>query len=97
MGEELAASKPTGIAAIRTMAPVDKVQADPLVADIADLTTYTSHFWISPKVSCMVYLIKDGTLLNIVISHPDDVDMSNFTLEEYQAFTKDLCKDFEPR
>lgn len=90
-------SQPTGWAAIRMMVEVADIHADPAIADIANTETRSSHLWIAPGKSCMSYQIKDGTLLNIVLSHPDDIDMSKFTLDEYKAFVKETFQDFEPR
>lgn len=97
LGDANADSQPTGLAALRTMAAVAQMKEDPMLADLADLETYSSHLWIAPGKSVMAYLIKEATLFNVVLSHPDDVDMSKFTEEEYRAFAKDLVKDFEPR
>ncbi|TQW05031.1 salicylate hydroxylase [Cordyceps javanica] len=97
LGDANAATRPTGLAALRTMAEVAQMKADPLLADIADLETYSSHLWIAPGKSVMAYLIKEATLFNVVLSHPDDIDMSKFTPEQYRAFARDLVKDFEVR
>lgn len=45
----------------------------------------------------MTYLIKDATLLNIVLSHRDDVNTKDFTPSEYNETVRNLFKDFEPR
>ncbi|KAJ6783396.1 hypothetical protein PWT90_05856 [Aphanocladium album] len=97
LGEDNAKTKPTGLAAVRTMAEVAQMKADPLLADIADLETYSSHLWIAPGKSVMAYLIREASLFNVVLSHPDDIDMSKFTTDEYRAFARDLVKGFEPK
>ncbi|OAA67680.1 Monooxygenase, FAD-binding protein [Cordyceps fumosorosea ARSEF 2679] len=97
LGDANADTRPTGLAAVRTMAEVAQMKADPLLADLADLETYRSHLWIAPGRSVMAYLIKEATLFNVVLSHPDDIDMSKFTPDEYRAFAQDLVKGFEPR
>lgn len=79
------------------MADVARLKADPLVADLADLSTFSSHLWIAPGKSIMAYLIKEATALNVVLSHPDDIDMSKFTADEYRSFATDLVQGFEPR
>ena len=79
------------------MAEVSKIQADPVTADVANLQSYNSNLWIAPDRSCMVYLIKDATMLNIVLSHRDDIDTTNFTLEQYETVVDELFQDFEPR
>ena len=88
-------SQPTGWAAIRMMADVNTLKADPITTDIVNLETHSSNLWIAPNVSCMTYQIKDGTMLNIVLSHRDDVDMFKYTLEQYQETVAQLFKDFE--
>ncbi|PMB68810.1 3-hydroxybenzoate 6-hydroxylase 1 [Beauveria bassiana] len=92
-----ASARPTGLAAVRAMAEVAQIQADPQLASVADLETYSSQLWIAPGRSVMAYLIKEAKLFNVVLSHPDDIDMSRFTPDEYKAFAQDLVKDFEPR
>ncbi|KAJ3492744.1 hypothetical protein NLG97_g5170 [Lecanicillium saksenae] len=96
LGDVNTSAKPTGLAALRTMAEVVQMKADPMLADMADLDTYSSHLWIAPDSFVMAYLIREASLFNVVLSHPDDVDMSKFTIEEYRAFAKDLVKDYEP-
>ncbi|KAK8146507.1 hypothetical protein G3M48_003008 [Beauveria asiatica] len=97
LGDANASARPTGLAAVRAMAEVAEIKADPQLASVVDLETYSSHLWIAPGRSVMAYLIKEAKLFNVVLSHPDDTDMSQFTPDEYRAFAQDLVKDFEPR
>lgn len=79
------------------MVEVAKLQADPLTSDLLDLSSGSSNFWIAPDVSVMTYLVKDATMLNIVLSHRDDVNTRDFSLEDHRAIVNDLFKAFEPR
>ncbi|MGH7962828.1 MAG: hypothetical protein ACRERD_13530 [Candidatus Binatia bacterium] len=72
-----------------------KIKNDPVVSSVVGLTTGSSNFWIAPDISCMTYLVKDATMLNIVLSHRDDIDTRDFTLEEYRGAVDELYKDFD--
>lgn len=78
------------------MADVATIKADPAISHLVDMESLSSHLWIGPSRSCMAYLVKDATMLNIVLSHPDDIDTSDFTLQEYINVVHDLFNDFEP-
>lgn len=78
-------------------AEVSKLRADPAVASLIDLQSRSSNWWIAPQLSCMTYLIKDATLLNIVLSHRDDINTKDFTAIEYNKTVRNRFKDFEPR
>lgn len=78
-------------------AEVSKLKADPTTSTLADLQSRSSNFWIAPQTSCMTYLIKDATLLNIVLTHRDDVDTRDLAPDECKKMVRDLFKDFEPR
>ncbi|KAJ5140771.1 hypothetical protein N7448_004179 [Penicillium atrosanguineum] len=88
-------SQPTGWAALRMMAEVSKIQQNPATADLVNLKSYNSNFWIAPDRSCMTYLIKDASMLNIVLSHRDDIDMSKLSYEDHKKVVDDLFGDFE--
>lgn len=90
-------AQPTGWAALRMMAEVSKIKANTATADLMNLESYSSNFWIAPDRSCMTYLIKDASLLNIVLSHRDDIDMTNLTYEEHKKVVNELFESFEPR
>ncbi|KAL6868491.1 putative monooxygenase [Trichoderma novae-zelandiae] len=97
LGSKDPGSEPTGWAAFRMTAEVSKLRADPEVASLIDLQSRSSNWWIAPKTSCMTYLIKDATLLNIVLSHRDDINTKDFTPSETNETVRNLFKDFEPR
>jgi salicylate hydroxylase len=44
----------------------------------------------------MTYMVKKSEILNIVLSHPDDVDTSEWTPEQYQAEIRRIFKGFNP-
>lgn len=95
LGDEDPGAKPTGWAAIRMMAQVSTLKADPATANLVDLETHSSNLWIAPGSSCMTYQIKDATMLNIVLSHRDNINMFQFTPAQYQRTMKELTKDYE--
>ncbi|KAJ5936661.1 hypothetical protein N7466_003111 [Penicillium verhagenii] len=95
LGADDPGTKPTGWAALRMMAEVSKIKANPVTANLVDLSTHNSNFWVAPDRSCMVYLIKDASMLNIVLSHRDDVDMKDCTYEEHKKVIYDLFGDFD--
>ncbi|KAM0514739.1 hypothetical protein ACHAPE_006413 [Trichoderma viride] len=97
LGSKNPGSQPTGWAAFRMTAEVSKLKADPTTSSLVDLQSRSSNFWIAPQISCMTYLIKDATLLNIVLSHRDDVDTRDLGPDECRKIVRDLFKDFEPR
>lgn len=76
---------------------VSKLKADPMTSSLVDLESRSSNFWIAPQISCMTYLIKDATLLNIVLTHRDDIDTRDLTSDECRKIVRSLFKDFEPR
>ncbi|KAJ5802133.1 uncharacterized protein N7503_004583 [Penicillium pulvis] len=95
LGSEDPGTQPTGWAALRMMAETSKIKANPLTAGLVDLDTYNSNFWIAPDKSCMTYWIKDASMLNIVLSHRDDIDMKTLTYEEHKEFVDNLFKGFD--
>ncbi|PTB81493.1 FAD/NAD(P)-binding domain-containing protein [Trichoderma longibrachiatum ATCC 18648] len=97
LGSSDPGSQPTGWAAFRVTAEVSKLRADPAVASLIDLQSRSSNWWIAPQLSCMTYLIKDATLLNIVLSHRDDINTKDFTAIEYNKTVRNRFKDFESR
>jgi salicylate hydroxylase len=78
-------------------AEVSKLKADPITSSLVNLQSRSSNFWIAPQISCMTYLIKDATLLNIVFTHRDDVDTRDLAPDECEKIVRSLFKDFEPR
>lgn len=76
-------------------AEMDKITGDPLIAKAVGLDSGSSNFWIAPHRSCMTYLVKEATILNIVLSHRDDIDTRGFTLEQYKEAVNGLFADFD--
>lgn len=72
----------TGWAAYRLMAPVDAIRANPLTEHIG--TDYNCNCWVGDDRSVMTYLVKGAKMLNIVLSHRDDVDTTGWTNEQYK-------------
>ncbi|KAL7818971.1 putative monooxygenase [Trichoderma gracile] len=97
LGAKDPGSRPTGWAAFRMTAEVSKLRADTAVASLIDPQSCSSNWWIAPHLSCMTYLIKDATLLSIVLSHRDDINTKDFTPSEYNRTVRNLFQDFEPR
>ncbi|EHK15690.1 uncharacterized protein TRIVIDRAFT_126766, partial [Trichoderma virens Gv29-8] len=97
LGSKDPGSLPTGWAAFRMTAEVSKLKADSVTSNLIDLQSGSSNWWIAPHISCMTYLIKDATLLNIVLAHRDDINTKEFTPEEYNMTVRNMFKDFEPR
>lgn len=96
LGTEDPGTKSTGWAAFRTICPSAAIKADPTTADLLD-EDGSSNLWIAHNASCMTYLIKDATMLNIVLSHRDDVDTASWSLEQHREYVGSLFDDFDPR
>ncbi|KID93754.1 Aromatic-ring hydroxylase-like protein, partial [Metarhizium majus ARSEF 297] len=88
-------SRPTGWAAFRMSAEMGRVRDDPLLAHVTGLESGSSNFWIAPHRSCMTYLVKGGTVLNIVLSHRDDVDTRGFSLGQYKQTVDEQFRSFD--
>jgi salicylate hydroxylase len=84
----------TGHAAYRTMAPVDAVKANPKTAHI--VAKHDCNCWVGEKRLIMTYMIKNAQKLNLVLSHPDDVDTSDWTSERYQTELQELYGKWDP-
>ena len=95
LGDQDPGSRPTGWAAVRMMTEISTLEQDPITAPLVHKETRSSCLWLAAGRSAMTYQVKDGTMLNIVLSHRDDVDMSNFTLEQYQETVREWFADFE--
>lgn len=78
-------------------AEVSKLKADSVTSNLIDLQSHNSNWWIAPHISCMTYLIKDATMLNIVLAHRDNINTKEFTTAEYKKTVRSIFKDFEPR
>ncbi|KAJ4861069.1 FAD binding domain-containing protein [Trichoderma breve] len=97
LGSRDPGSLPTGWAAFRMTAEVSKLKADSVTSSLIDLQSRSSNWWIAPHISCMTYLIKDATMLNIVLAHRDNINTKEFITEEYNKTVRSIFKDFEPR
>ncbi|KAH6721740.1 putative monooxygenase [Leptodontidium sp. 2 PMI_412] len=84
----------TGWAAYRLMAPVEALKANPLTAHLGQ--DYNCNCWTGDDRSVMTYLVKNAQMLNIVLSHPDDVDTTGWTSEEYKTEISKTFKDVSP-
>ncbi|KAH8684494.1 putative monooxygenase [Tricladium varicosporioides] len=73
----------TGWAAYRLMAPVEALESNPLTDFLS--RDYNCNCWIGDDRLVMTYLVKNAQMLNIVLGHPDNVDTSGWTTEQYQA------------
>ena len=94
VGDEEGETEKTGWAAYRTMAPVDKIRANPQTAHLVQ--EHSCNCWNGDSTSFMTYMIKNSQMLNIVLSHPDDVDTSEWTTEQYQNEITRLFGDWNP-
>lgn len=84
----------TGWAAYRTMASVDKIKANPKIAHI--VAQQKCNCWVGDRKLVMSYLVNNNEMLNLVLSHPDDVDTSKWTSEQCQAELKQLYSSWNP-
>lgn len=86
----------TGWAAYRMLADVSRIRAaDPTTADL--VARQNNHLWIGDGRSAMTYMIYESTVLNMVMSHRDDVDTTSWTPDEYMREVKSLFKGWDPR
>ena len=81
----------TGWAAYRKMAPVMALKANPLTESLA--TDHSGNCWIGEEKLVMTYLVQGASNLNIVLSHPDNVDTSDWASEKYDAEIGRLFQD----
>jgi salicylate hydroxylase len=82
----------TGWAAYRAVAPVNKIKANSLTAQLG--SQHSCNCWVGENCSAMTYMVKNSEILNIVLSHPDDVDTSEWMPEQYQAEIRRIFKGF---
>jgi salicylate hydroxylase len=73
----------TGWAAYRMLADVSLILANPMTRDL--VASPNNHLWIGHNRSAMTYMIHSSTKLNMVLSHPDDVDTSTWTPAQYHS------------
>ncbi|KAL1601764.1 hypothetical protein SLS60_006679 [Paraconiothyrium brasiliense] len=101
----------TGWAAYRLMVDVEKVRQENLTREI--VSEHAGNCWYSrispipyvlltiPRAdtnrSVMTYMIRDSGKLNIVLSHPDDVDTSTWTRKQFLTKIESYYGDMDPR
>ncbi|KAF1962313.1 salicylate hydroxylase [Byssothecium circinans] len=93
--DETEAIEPTGWAAYRTMVDVEDVKADPLTAEI--VAEHNGNCWADADKSLMSYMVRGSGKLNLVFSHPDDIDTSSWRQEQLLEELKLLSSDMDPR
>lgn len=84
----------TGWAAYRAQVSVEKIKANPTTAHVANQCT--CDCWSGDQHCVVSYLVKNGSMLNMAFSHPDDVDASGWTSEQCTAELKRLYSDWDP-
>ncbi|KAH7407169.1 salicylate hydroxylase [Cadophora sp. MPI-SDFR-AT-0126] len=84
----------TGWAAYRCMAPVEKLKANPLTEHLG--SDYNCNCWTGEGRVVMTYLVKEAKMLNVVLSHLDDVDTTGWTPEQYKTEIGRTFKDVSP-
>ncbi|ETN36850.1 uncharacterized protein HMPREF1541_07837 [Cyphellophora europaea CBS 101466] len=94
-GEGETDARPTGWAAYRLMASVERMRGEEALKGL--LEGRASHLWVEDGASCMTYLVKDATMLNIVLSHRDDRNTEGYGPEEYREAVDTLMAPFESR
>lgn len=72
----------TGHAAYRLMAPVAELKADPQTHHL--VSKHACNCWVGERHLVMTYMVKGAEWLNIVLSHPDNVDTSDWTPKRFQ-------------
>ncbi|KAF2195619.1 FAD/NAD(P)-binding domain-containing protein [Zopfia rhizophila CBS 207.26] len=82
-------------AAYRTWAPVDKIKADPELRGLVE--KHECNCWVGDGRLVMTYMVKNSEILNMVLSHRDDVDTSSWTLEQYKDEIGKLFDGWDPR
>ncbi|KAJ5037949.1 uncharacterized protein L3040_006825 [Drepanopeziza brunnea f. sp. 'multigermtubi'] len=92
--EENKWAQKTGWAAYRLTAPVAKLRENPLTQSLA--ADSNCNCWIGESRSVMTYLMRGAQILNIVLSHPDDVDTSRWTPAQYRHAIALLFGDVSP-
>lgn len=71
----------TGWAAYRKMVPVSALKRDELTEYLA--REQNGNCWVGEGKLMMAYLVKGATILNLVLSHRDDVDTTSWGPEKY--------------
>jgi len=85
----------SGWAAYRKIVPVAALKSNPLTKFLTE--DYEGNCWVGENKLVMTYLVKGASLLNIVLSHPDDVDTTEWSPERYDIEIREFYKEAEPR
>ncbi|KAF2729734.1 FAD/NAD(P)-binding domain-containing protein [Polyplosphaeria fusca] len=85
----------TGWAAYRAMAPVNDVKADSSTAEI--VREHAGNCWADDQKSLMTYMVQGSRNLNLVFSHRDNVNTSDWTQAELHEEFKRMASDMDPR
>ena len=81
-------------AAYRCMAPVEKLKKNPLTEHLG--RDYNCNCWTGDGRVVMTYLVKEAKMLNVVLSHRDDVDTTGWTSEQFKAEIGNTFKSVSP-
>jgi salicylate hydroxylase len=81
----------TGWAAYRKMVPVSALQNDKLTEFLA--REHSGNCWAGDGKCLMAYLVKGASMLNLVLSHRDNVDTTSWTPDQYDAEISSLFAD----
>lgn len=84
----------SGWAAYRLMAEVSQLKDNEATKGLA--TSHRCNCVVGRGCSVMTYMVKGTDKLNLVLSHLDDVETTNWTQEQYQQAVRDLFKGFGP-
>ncbi len=69
---------------------VRKIQEDPEISWIVSQPKL--HLWVGPAHSVMTYMVLGSSVLNVVLSHPDDIDTSGWSGDRIR---QEIAKQFE--
>lgn len=84
----------TGWAAYRSMVSVEKIKANPTTAHLVG--QHSCNCWSGDQHCIVSYLVNNGSMLNMALSHPDDLDASGWTSEQCSAEIKRLYSGWNP-
>jgi salicylate hydroxylase len=77
-------------AAYRAVAPVDKIKANPLAIHLA--SQHSCNCWVGGNYSAITSMVKNAEISNVVLRHPDDVEICGWTPEQYEAEIRRIFK-----
>lgn len=84
----------SGWAAYRLMAEVSQLAENDTNREV--VTSHRCNCMVGDGCSVMTYKVKGTDKLNLVLSHRDNVDTTDWTQEEYQKEISRLFQDFSP-